>query len=810
MSTGAQDSGHRSDTLSRALLPLLGALFAGGLALSAVQLQRNHEILIERTAIQHAAVYADTLDKMRDLYATEVVETARKTDIRISHDYLTEPNAIPLPITLSRRFEENPPHGVTTRMYSPFPFEFPDQQMHGGLRDDFGRDAWKAFNVPPADRPESFARVETVGGVKTLRYAIAEPMKEQCVSCHNDYAGSPKTDWKVDDVRGVLEVAYPLTQAAELAQSSIWETLGTLTPMLLLAMALLALATREQRRHTDALQKRVHAQQQAQETMAENADLRSRIDRQTQSLLKSRLELLGNDERLFQVLESMPLGVLVVDTRGDTTYANERAVALLGESGVFDGPWGRASADGGITFHAAGAVERTPFSALPPAAALRGESVGGMNLELQTEGARVPVLLSAAPIFDLEGAVKFAIVTIQDVSDEKRLEQQARQAQRMQAVGRLAGGVAHDFNNLLTAILSFATYAMEGLDPEHEAHADLQQVLKAAGRGESLTRQLLAFSRHRAQGSTHVTAPNPAIASVEQMLRRLLGEDVNLQTVLGEVPNIRLDSGSLDQVIINLAVNARDAMPRGGQLTIETSAVTLDAATIRRRGLDLAPGAYVRIAVSDDGVGMDEPTQRHMFDPFFTTKSAGHGTGLGLSTCWGIVRQAAGHIAVDTKLDRGTTIEIFLPAADEPATELVQEVGAIPSARGATVLVAEDDATVRALVVRRLTHDGFRVLEAADGKEAAEICDAMAPGTIDLLLTDVVMPIMNGPELVRLAGQRHPDMLVVYMSGYTDDIILQHGVHQSSIRLLQKPFTPDALARKVWKVLASTDPQPSA
>ena len=795
MSTGAQPETTDAGLLSRSIVPALAVLFCLGLTATYFQLQRNHDILIRRTAEQHAAVYSHTLDRFRELYATEVVETARKMDVRVTHDYLTEPNAIPLPITLSRQFEANPPAGVKTLMYSPFPFEFPNEPVRKGLPDKFAEDAWKSLS----DDPQTpFSRVEQMDGVPTLRYAIAEQMKEGCVTCHNDYVGSPKTDWQVGDVRGVLEVAYPLNQAASLAEGSIWETLGTLTPMMLLALVLLGITTRKHRNAMEALHNRMRAQERAQRTAAENENLRSRIGAQHDELLKSRIELLGNEHRVMQILESMPLGVLKIDRDGATKYANQHAVDLLGEEGVFSERWIDAEE---LWFYPM-TGEPYPVDALPAARALRGESTAAMQVEIHRNNQSIPAMVSGAPIYDAEGNVCFALVVVQDVTDEQRMAQQVRQAQRMQAMGRLAGGVAHDFNNVLTAIKGFGEYALEEIPQESEAHGDVQQMLDAAERGATLTAQLLSFAR-RAALNDNIIEPNVAIESMGQLLQRLVGDDVSIDTNLaGDLPNVRLGAGAFDQMLINFAVNAKDAMPDGGSFEIETMCVQLDEEHVRRLGLEIVPGEYVCLRVSDSGTGMDDDTRRQMFEPFFTTKVHGKGTGLGLSTCWGIARNAGGYIDVDSELGRGTTLSVFLPAIHDTVSEASQRKEA-PRRTTATILVAEDDDVVRDLIVRTLRRAGYEVIDASDGQKAWERINAEPAGTVDLVLTDVMMPNMNGGELGRRLAKEFPDIRVIYMSGYTDDAILDAGVLRSSVTLLHKPtdVSPEVLLAKVKDTL---------
>jgi two-component system, cell cycle sensor histidine kinase and response regulator CckA len=392
------------------------------------------------------------------------------------------------------------------------------------------------------------------------------------------------------------------------------------------------------------------------------------------------------------------------------------------------------------------------------------------------------------------------IVAALDVTDRRRLEEQLRQSQKMEAVGRLAGGVAHDFNNLLTVIQGYGSLLVGQLDPSDPAEAMAREVLKAAERAAELTGQLLAFGRKA------ITAPrlldlNAVIADAERMLRRVIGEDVELAVDLGsDARPIRADPGQLHQVLMNLAVNARDAMPRGGRLTLRTRNARLDEDRARERP-GACPGSYVLLEVSDTGCGMTEEVRSRAFEPFFTTKEPGKGTGLGLATIYGIVAQGAGHIVVRSAPGQGCMFEIYLPRIDEG-----QAACASPSDRNdalggrETVLLAEDEDGVRALVRHVLQAGGYRVLEAINGEAALRVAQSHV-GCIDLLVTDVVMPVMSGPELAQRLAPLHPATKMLFLSGYTDDAMMRHGVREDDVNFLQKPFTPSALARKVRDIL---------
>jgi PAS domain S-box-containing protein len=388
-----------------------------------------------------------------------------------------------------------------------------------------------------------------------------------------------------------------------------------------------------------------------------------------------------------------------------------------------------------------------------------------------------------------------------DIAERKRLEKQLRQAQELEAIGRLSGGVAHDFNNILTAITGYSSILLRNLDPDDPKRSDVDEIKQAADRAATLTQQLLAFSRKQVL-QLQVLDLNSVVANTEKMLQRLIGEDIELATMLDpNLGRVKADPGRIEQVIMNLAVNARDAMPQGGKLTIESTNTVLDDAYALRH-VDVKPGHYAMLAVSDTGVGMDEETRSHLFEPFFTTKEDGKGTGLGLPTVYGIVKQSNGHIWVYSELGRGTTFKIYLPQTDEAAEPIHLEPVTSEPARGSeTILLVEDDDVVRGLASRTLTENGYSVLEAANGEEATRVCQRRG-GPIQLLLTDVVLPGgMSGRDIAERVAALRPETKVLYMSGYTDNAIVHHGVMEPGIAFIGKPFTPAALLHKLRRVL---------
>jgi PAS domain S-box-containing protein len=416
------------------------------------------------------------------------------------------------------------------------------------------------------------------------------------------------------------------------------------------------------------------------------------------------------------------------------------------------------------------------------------------------DGTPVPVRLSGRTVLDERGALEGYEVIAENVSERWHLEEQLRQAQKIEAVGRLAGGVAHDFNNLLTIVTGYSDLVLERLGATDAMRAYVEEIKKAGERAASLTRQLLAFGRRQTLAPRALDL-NAVVANIDKMLRRLIGENIELTTVLApELGRVKADPGQIEQVILNLAVNARDAMPQGGQLTLETANVELNEGDTRTR-VSVLPGRYVMLAVSDSGMGMDAETQAHIFEPFFTTKEEGKGTGLGLATVYGIVKQSGGHIGLYSEPNHGTTFKIYLPRLEEAAQPVEAISPGAPLAGGSeTILLVEDEEGVRDLARRILELKGYKVITASNPTEAAQVCERYE-GPIHLLLTDVVMPTMSGPQLAEHVAFLRPGLKVLYISGYTDNAIVPHGILEEGVQFLQKPFTRDSLTRKVREVL---------
>jgi PAS domain S-box-containing protein len=495
------------------------------------------------------------------------------------------------------------------------------------------------------------------------------------------------------------------------------------------------------------------------------------------------------------LLESASQAIVSIDRGGRIVLANRRAEEIFGYSGeeLLGARIEMLLPEGKRSNHT---HERDNFFTRP-----RTRPMGiGMDLSgRRKDGSEVPVEVSLSYVELDEGV--FAIAFVSDISQRKRLEEQLLHAQKMEAVGRLAGGVAHDFNNMLTVISGYNRMILDELSTLDPLRGYAEEILKAADRAGALTNQLLAFSRRQIM-QPRVINVNAVIIQTQKMLQRLIGEDIELVLDLGvNVGNIKADPGHVEQAIVNLAVNARDAMPMGGHLRIETCDVVLDE-NYARTHMGVKPGDFTMIAVSDDGHGMDAEVRRHIFEPFFTTKEKGKGTGLGLATVYGIVKQTGGDIWVYSEPGQGTTFKLYFPRVSEPLSDsAATDPSATRRSGGETILVVEDEQAVRDLTVRILQQLGYRILTASSGAEALEISQTH-PGHIDLLLTDVVMPNMSGRQLADHLQEGRPKTKVLFLSGYTENTVVHHGVLDAGVDFLPKPFSRENLSRKLREVLA--------
>ncbi|MEI9938675.1 MAG: response regulator [Pseudomonadota bacterium] len=509
-------------------------------------------------------------------------------------------------------------------------------------------------------------------------------------------------------------------------------------------------------------------------------------------------ELARERRLLTSILHSLDEGIVAADREGNTLLFNSQAARILGTSERKVNPktWAR---DFGV--FTADRKQNLPAAGDPLLRAVAGEKAGEIETWVRNGTARgATVAMTGTPLVGDHDDIMGGVAVLRDVTRQRDLETQLSQSQKMEAIGRLAGGVAHDFNNLLVVIQSYAELLREDLLEPDSKRDDLDEILAAARRAAALTKQLLAFSRSEPVQPTELRL-SEVVTGIEKMLRRIIGEDIELTTELApSIGVVRADAGQLDQVILNLSINARDAMQEGGKLIISTQNVSF-AAELASTYVDIPPGEYVMLAVTDSGTGMDPETQRRIFEPFFTTKEVGQGTGLGLATVYGIVQQSGGQIRVYSELGHGTVFKIYFPRLDEVLVARDHQSGETTAWTGSgTLLIVEDDSAVRQVAARVLRDRGYTVLEARRPSEARRIC-AEHGSAIDLLLTDVIMPECTGTELAHELSQLHPRMRVVYMSGYPGGAASRAGALGPGAAYLEKPFSPATLAEKIMAAM---------
>jgi hypothetical protein len=598
--------------------------------------------------------------------------------------------------------------------------------------------------------------------------------------------------WRVDPgLQIVICTAY-----SDYSWQEMSERLGTSNRLLILkkpfdSIEVLQLAntltekwhlSQQSRSRTDDLERRVEAR--TQELKAANEKLQKEVleREQTEAALRNSEEryrlLFQHNPHPMWIYDLETLAVLTANNAAVHQYGYSREEFLAMNIGDI---WGRD--DSGVLDQIS-----------------KGKSESGAPFvwkHCKKDGTLIDVEISAHDL-NLDGRPA-RLILAQDITERKQLELQLRHSQKMEAVGCLAGGVAHDFNNLLTVIIGNSELLMEQFKNDKVADHDLQAIRQAGQQAATLTRQLLAFSRKQVL-QPEVLDLNTAIADHTKILRRLIGEDIELvMKVEPDLRSIKADPGQLEQVLMNLAVNARDAMPIGGKLTIRAANIFLDRRYALKQ-LPVQPGWYVMLAVSDTGCGMNAETQSRIFEPFFTTKEQGKGTGLGLSTVYGIIKQSGGQIRVHSEPGRGSTFTIFLPCAEEGASLSLAKHEEVRPQGSETIMVVEDEADVRKLSCRILLKNGYHVLEATSSQQALAL-GRHYQKPIHLLLTDVVMPHMSGADLTRRMASSHPEMKILYMSGYTNDAVIRHGISEAEVDFLQKPFSPCALTQKVREVL---------
>jgi len=778
-------------------------------------------MLTQRARSLNTQIMAD-----REYYASVIVPRVIELGGSLGADFRRVHGRFPLPATFVREVSELTAvaqEGYTSSLISPWAIN-----PAKGISDPFQREAFAYLKDHPTGQ---FFRTDTIDGRVVLRALMADRATAQsCVDCHNAHPSSPRHDFKLNDLMGGLEIVIPMDQyLQESRRDTLVAIAGGLVlclmvigivavgaekivarPLTELAFRLRLLGAQESdsslKLGSVPLGNEVEHLQETFEQMqrvivAQREKLEDANRRLTQRV-QERTEALQTLEQRFQLtVDHATDAIFFLDLNGTVQWANRQAEVLTGR------PLQQLA---GSSFTAVLSAEGQIVAEARLAAVRRGESVPALITFdiVRAQGDSVLVEVNTASVKQGEQVVGRLLVA-RDLTERKKaeaekaaLEEQFRGAQRMEAIGRLAGGIAHDFNNLLTIMLGYSELLVTDLRPGDLRRKNAEAIRIATVRASSLVQQLLAFSRRQVM-TTQVLNLNAVVTNLEPMLRRLLGEDIELafrtHKRLGQVS---ADPSQIEQIIMNLVINARDAMPRGGKLTIETAAADLDEAFCHRHGMG-QPGPHVMLAVSDTGGGMDADTAAHIFEPFFTTKELGKGTGLGLSTVYGIVKQSGGSIWVYSELGQGTTFKIYLPQVDEVPTTV--EPAVEPPRRAAekkVVMVVEDEEAVRQLILEVLEGHGYTVLVARDGEEALSL-NRQLKGPLHLLMTDVVMPRMGGRELAERLHPARPDMKILYMSGYTDDAVVLHGVLAEHMSFLQKPFTPNTLLLKVREVLVS-------
>ena len=504
----------------------------------------------------------------------------------------------------------------------------------------------------------------------------------------------------------------------------------------------------------------------------------------------------GNQNALRMLIESLPVGLIITDERGRITDLNESALRLFGYTSqeLLGDTVEMLLPDRLRNSHE---THRGSYATGPH---VRPMGVGMELVGRRKDGTEIPVEVSLGPLVTKDGTL--VACTIVDISERKKIEHQLRLAQRMEAIGQLAGGIAHDFNNLLAVIMGSADILVDEVPLGGSLAKKVEMIKKAASSAADLVRQLLAFSRQQ-MVQPLVLDTAKIVESTEAMLQRLIGDNIQLSVVVEEgVGFITADPGQIEQVLLNLAVNARDAMPQGGRLTIRACNVELDD-TDKKKHDPVTPGRYVLLAVEDTGCGMDPKVQARIFDPFFTTKELGKGTGLGLATVYGIVKQSRGYVWVYSEVGQGTIFKVYLPRTDRAILPQKQKEEEITGLQGSeTILLAEDSESLREMARQYLESIGYTVLEANSGTQALQVAKDFK-GRVDLLLTDIIMPEMGGPELADRIVSLRPEVKVIFTSGYTGDMIARRAP-LDPVAFIQKPYRPKALARKIREVLRGT------
>ncbi len=658
-------------------------------------------------------------------------------------------------------------------------------------------DPWEAKALKGLERGEKEIRsIEKIEGKDYMRLIHPLKTEKECLKCH------ARQGDKEGDIQGGISVAIPM-EPLRAIEGKQMRMLGLVHTLLwLLGLGGIGLAgwkikkSEQVRKQAEEALQRSYSELE-QKVAERTAELRA-INESLQKEIMDRKRLEEEAFKLQSAVEQVADILFITDRNGIIEYINpafEKVTGYRKEEAIGKTPSILKSGLMSIEYY------KDIWNTI-----LSGKILHAEVVNKKKDGDIFYYDQVITPLKDPQGNITHFISTGRDITERKRAEQetaalqeQFRQSQKMEAIGQLAGGIAHDFNNLLTVIKGYSQLSLPELKEGDPLKGNIEEIERAANRAADLTRQLLAFSRRQIL-DLKVLDLNTILHNLDKMLRRIIGEDIELVTVLAEkLGRVKIDPGQIEQVIMNLAVNARDSMPKGGKLTIETANLELDEVYARNH-IAVTPGRYVMLSVSDTGVGMTPEVRDRVFEPFFTTKEKDKGTGLGLSTVYGIVKQSGGNIWVYSELGQGTTFKIYLPRVDEPLEVWGEKVVEEIPRGNETILIVEDEGAVRKLAMRILERQGYTVFEAHDVDEALQICEDMKE-PIHLILTDVVMPQLSGRQLVEQISQVRQDFKVLYMSGYADNAIVHHGVLEKGMNFIQKPFTLEGLARKIREVL---------
>lgn len=760
---------------------VLSLMFLCAFTVLLAMLWHEHGALKKEAVLHSAKRKSEILREVRTLYTSEVVAQVSSSGIEVTHDYINRESAIPLPETFSMLLGERMGKGGKTaraRLYSPFPF--PWRKEAGGLTDEFEKDAWAALNLNPSEPYFAFTHYE---GKESLRYATADLMREACINCHNSHPESPKTDWRVGDVRGVLEVILPLNAEAQPAVSTARVTIIGLIAILGLIGVLLAFHIGRLRRDQDVRSAQATALKQREEDLSItldslgvaviSTDLGSRVTRMNAvaEKLTGWTRDQGYGTLVDEVFTVRPSKTLASATELATLASNAQSPAS--ENPIID------------------AVLRTATTVELFRESILCSKPGGQELRVDCSG---------APIRKADGSINGVVLVFRDVTATARLEERLRQSEKMEAIGQLAGGLSHDFNNLLCGLVG----CLELIEDERTSQKDRAEYLeimkKTCDRATELTSKLVSFSR----GGT--------LSSLDFDIHLLIGEVIGLtrstfdrrieisENFLAQSAMVHGDPSQVQNVLLNLLLNAKDAMPEGGQLCISTNTVTVDEEIGAEFYDPVTPGQFLEVTVSDTGCGMSSDILQRIFEPFFTTKKTGKGTGLGLSSAHGAILNHKGTITVTSSPERGSVFKVYFPLV-RPNQAVEAGKREVLGVQGASVLIVDDEHIVRRSTEKILELLGYSVTTAEDGEQGVVEFQRMHDD-LDLVLLDMVMPKLNGLEAFREMQAIDPSVPVVLVSGFSLESDLEELKALGITGILKKPYNTDDLAAMIERTIA--------